>query len=186
MQSDATTLLTLARSGDARAVDTLMPLVYDQLRAEAARLFQRERGSELQPTAIVHEAYLKLVDQERAQWQDSVHFRRVAASVMRRLLVDNARKRRSRKRGGDWERITLSTGLFGVQSKEIDVVELDDLIGRLGEADERAAAVVVYRVFGGLTIVETADVLEISTASVDRDWEFARTWLHRHLFPPTE
>ncbi len=180
---DPTSLLTAARDGDVRAADQLMPIVYEELRAIAAVLVAREHAdSGLQATAIVHEAYLRLVDQTRVAWKDSVHFRRVAATIMRRVLVDEARQRDRLKRGGHLQRVTLTTNIFA-NTDSIDLLELDDLIETLAAEDERSAATVVYRFFGGLTLEETAATLDVSSATVERDWQFARTWLYRHLFP---
>ncbi len=177
-----TRLLLQASSGDARAADQLLPRVYDELRRVAQRLMELERaGHTLQATALVHEAYLKLVDQDRAAWKDETHFFAVAAAAIRRILVDHARARGRRKRGGDQERLDLDTQVLGAPRPGIDVLELDDLLGALAIDDPRAAQLVELRFFGGLTSGQAARHLGISTATADRDWRYARAWLLQRL-----
>jgi RNA polymerase sigma factor (TIGR02999 family) len=170
----------------------LMPLVYDQLRRVAAARFGRERANHtLQPTALVHEAYLRLVDQRRVRWQNRAHFIGVAAHLMRRILIDHARSHRAAKRGGPQEKFTLANAideLPAVQTPagqndidEIDVLALEEALTRLTALDAQQGRIVELRFFGGLTVEETAEVLGISAATVKRDWRLAKAWLHREM-----
>lgn len=166
----------------------LMPLVYDQLHRVAAARFQRERGNHtLQPTALVHEAYLRLVDQRRVRWQNRAHFIGVAAQLMRRILIDHARGHRAAKRGGAPGRFTLANidELPAVQRPaepcEIDVLALDEALARLTALDAQQGRIVELRFFGGLTVEETAEVLGISPTTVKREWRLAKAWLHREI-----
>ena len=177
-----TKLLLQASSGDRRAADQLMPLVYDELVRLAQQLMQMERaGHTLQATALVNEAYLKLVDQGRADWKDETHFFAVAATAIRRILVDHARTHGRRKRGGEQARVELDTQVIGAPYDGIDILELDDLLEALAADDPRAAQVVELRFFGGLTGEQTARHLDISTATAERDWRYARAWLLQRL-----
>ncbi|MHC4429512.1 MAG: sigma-70 family RNA polymerase sigma factor [Planctomycetota bacterium] len=180
---DATELLVGAREGDRRAADEFTPLVYDQLRALAQHLLAQERrGHSLEATALVHEAYLKLVDQTRATWRDELHFFAVAATAIRRILVDHARGRLRQKRGGASNRLTLETDLLDPSRPEHDLVELDDLLRALEIDDPRSGRIVELRFFGGLTIDQAAEFLEVSTATIERDWRYARAWLFERLY----
>jgi len=177
-----TNLLLQASSGDRRAADQLMPLVYEELVRLAQQLMQMERaGHTLQATALVNEAYLKLVDQGRADWKDETHFFAVAATAIRRILVDHARTHGRRKRGGEQARVELDTQVIGAPYDGIDILELDDLLEALAADDPRAAQVVELRFFGGLTGEQTARHLDISTATAERDWRYARAWLLQRL-----
>lgn len=170
--------------GDARAAERLMPVVYQQLRALAQEHLKHERPDQtLQATALVHEAYLRMVDQTRAQYRDRNHFFAVAATMIRRVLVDHARARAAAKRGGagDWTRITLDSAVDWTGTREIDLLAIDDALQKLARLSERQARVVEMRFFGGLTIDQTADTLGVSTATVENDWAVARAWLHREL-----
>jgi RNA polymerase sigma factor (TIGR02999 family) len=171
-----------AREGDSRATDQLLPLVYDRLRALAQELMQQERpGHTLQATALVHEGYLKLVDQQRAQWQDRAHFFAVAAQAIRRILVDHARGRGRAKRGGAGAKLTLNEELAATYDEVADVVALDDALVQLAESHPQHARITEMRFFAGLTIEESAAVLGMSTRTVDRHWRYARAWLYRAL-----
>ena len=177
-----TKLLKAHAAGDTGALNDLLPLVYDELRRMAHRRMQEERsGHTFSTTALVHEAYLELVDLNRIDWQDRNHFFALAARVMRHVLVDYAVKRNAEKRGGDRDRVPLR------DEDAPDELHLDDMLAvhqaltRLGERDERQARVVECRFFGGLTIAETAEALDISPATVGRDWRVARAWLNREL-----
>ncbi len=177
-----TNLLLQASSGDRRAADQLMPLVYDELVRLAQQLMQMERaGHTLQATALVNEAYLKLVDQGRADWKDETHFFAVAATAIRRILVDHARTHGRRKRGGDQARVELDTQVIGAPCDGIDILELDDLLEALAADDPRAAQLVQLRFVGGLTVEQAARHLDISTATAHRDWRYARAWLLHRL-----
>ena len=179
---DVTALLARASDGDSRAADELLPLVYAELRSLAAGLMGRERVDHtLQPTALVHEAYLKLVNQTQARWEDRTHFFSVAALALRRILVDHARSHGRAKRGGQCTRLQLDDGLIAAFEDAVDLVALNDALGRLAELDTQRAQVVELRFFGGLTIDEVAAVLEVSSRTVERQWRYARAWLFREL-----
>lgn len=181
---DATQLLTRARGGDAAAAAELLPIVYEELRALAACYLRRERGEHtLQPTALVHEAFVRLVDQVRIEWRDRAHFFRTAAQAMRRVLVDHARARDAAKRGGGCRRVVLDDEVAPQARPQVDLLELDDLLTRLAALNERHAQVIELRFFGGMTIDETAAALGVSTTTVEDDWAVARAWLRRHMRP---
>lgn len=191
--SDATRLLLDWSGGDRSALERLMPLVYDELRALASRSLRNERsGHTLQGTALVHEAYLRLVDQRRVQWRDRAHFFGVAARLMRRILVDHARRHGAAKRGrgkvGSLEHLKSAGGIAsaigGAPVGGMDVMMLDDALERLAARHPRPERVVELRFFGGLTIEEAAEVLGVSPATVKNDWSFARAWLYRELQGP--
>jgi RNA polymerase sigma factor (TIGR02999 family) len=166
------------RSGQAEALDRLLPIVQDELRQLAASYMRRERRDHtLQVTGLVNEAYLRLVEQKNVSWQDRHHFFGIAAQCMRRVLVDYARQRRAGKRGGGQLFVALDQSIDVAEERGIDVVALDDALDALRELDDRQAKVVELRFFGGLTIAETAHLLNISPATVKRDWETARIWL---------
>ena len=179
-----TRLLHAWREGNLAARDELMPLVYDELRRRAAAYLRRERGGHtLQPTALVHEAYLRMVDQ-RASWHNRSQFFGVAAEMMRRILVDRARARRAAKRSGQWARVTLDHAIAVTRSSDVDVLDLDAALTRLAALDPRKSRIAELRFFGGLSLQETGDVLDVSVATVERDWQFARAWLYDALSSP--
>ncbi len=168
----------------ALSADDLMPLVYQELRRLAARYLSRERaGVTLQPTGLVHEAYLRLARQDRARFNDRAHFFRLAAQTMRRILVDRYRGRRAQKRGADPVRITLSDAGVCDPGASVDLLALHDALERLALLDEQQAMIVQLRFFAGLTVEETAEALGISTPTVKRDWAMARAWLVVTLGP---
>ena len=168
--SDVTALLDDWTRGDARALDRLLPLVYDELRRIAARQLRRERaGHTLQPTALVHEAYVKLVDQRRVDWRSRAHFYGVASQVMRRLLVDHARRHMANKRGNGLEWVAIDEALNVPAPTQIPVLLLDDVIGRLETLDRRLAQLVELRAFGGCTLEEAAEVLQVSESTAKRE-----------------
>jgi RNA polymerase sigma factor (TIGR02999 family) len=168
--------------GDKEALDQLMPLVYDELRRQAARYLRREQaGQTLQTTALIHEAYVRLVDQRNVQWQNRAHFFGIAAQLMRRILVDHARTKKRVKRGGSDVRVSLGDATVAVKGQDLDVVALDEALDRLAQIDEQQSRVVELRFFSGLTVEETAEVMGISKATVKRDWSMAKAWLHREL-----
>jgi RNA polymerase sigma factor (TIGR02999 family) len=178
--SDVTRLLVDLSGGRSSAADELLPLVYAELRGMAARLLHHERPDHtLQPTALVHEAYLRLVDQRVGTWENRAHFLGIAAQAMRRILVDHARRRGTAKRRGT--RVTLDSAIGPPTGPSIDLLEVDAAVARLARLDERQAKVVELRFFGGLTVEETASVLGVGSATVKRDWTVARAWLHREL-----
>ena len=177
-----TQLLIEWNNGRSGALQDLLPLVYGELRGLAARRLRRERPDHtLQPTALVHEAYIRLVDQRRVRWQNRAHFYGVAAQVMRRILVDRARKRAADKRGAGWQRVTLVGDKTPNGSRDVDVLALDDALQRLAALDPQQERIVELRYFGGLTLDETAEVMGISTATVKREWAIARAWLRAQL-----
>jgi RNA polymerase sigma factor (TIGR02999 family) len=181
---EVTELLEALSAGKQEALHDLLPLVYTELRRQAARYLRRERADHtLQPTALVHEAYLRLVEQRNVQWQNRAHFFGIAAQAMRRILVDHARTRQRVKRGGPQHRTSLTSANLAVEAQSIDVIAVDDALKRLSELDERQARVVELRFFGGLSVEETAEVLDISPATVKREWSMAKTWLHTELYP---
>jgi len=178
--SDVTRLLLDLSNGRREATDELLPLVYAELRELAARLLRNERPDHtLQPTALVHEAYLRLVDQRVGTWENRAHFLGIAAQAMRRILVDHARRRGTAKRRG--ARVTLDDAVAPPTGPSVDLLEIDAALGRLAGLDARQARVVELRFFGGLTLEETAAVLGVGPATVKRDWTVARAWLHREL-----
>lgn len=175
-------LLTGIRSGDRVSAERLLPIVYDQLRDIAARQMRGEaENNTLQPTALVHEAYLKLVDQSRVDWKGRTHFVAVAAQAMRRILVDHARHRQALKRGGEFRRITLDEGLAAEWQTDQDVLSLDCALEKLAQLDQGQARIVELRFFGGLQIDEVAEALGMSKRSVEREWTMIRAWLRREL-----
>jgi RNA polymerase sigma factor (TIGR02999 family) len=179
---EVTALLLAWSGGDREALERLIPLVYGDLRKRAAAYLRRERaGHTLQPTALVHEAYLKLVDETRVKWQNRAHFFGVASRAMREVLVDHARRRKSAKRGSGETRITLVEAAASTPPRSLDLLALDIALDRLTALDERQGKLVELRVFGGLTIDETAEALGISPATVSREWKHAETWLHREI-----
>jgi len=168
--------------GDKEALDQLMPIVYEELRRQAARYLRREQaGHTLQTTALIHEAYVRLVDQRNVQWQNRAHFFGIAAQLMRRILVDHARAKKRVKRGGSDVRVSLADADVAVKGQELDVVAVDEALQRLAAIDEQQSRVVELRFFSGLTVEETAEVMGISKATVKRDWAMAKAWLHREL-----
>jgi len=183
LRSDVTDLLLAARSGDRPgALHDLLDAVYPELHRMARGLMRGERpGHTLQPTALVHEAYLALVDQSRVDWQGRAHFFGAAARVMRQILVDHARARRAAKRGGGELRVTFDEALGHGAAQDVALLDLHDGLDRFARLDPRAARIVELRVFGGLTIAEVAEVLAISKRTVDGDWAMARMWLAREL-----
>jgi RNA polymerase sigma factor (TIGR02999 family) len=179
---DVTNLLADWSRGDRQALERLVPLVYRELRAIAAGHLRGERRDHtLQPTALVHEAYLKLVDQTRADWKNREHFFAVAAQMMRRILVDHARAHRAVKRGRDVEKVSLETAHELVSAPVPDVLALDDALTRLSALDARQGQVVELRCFGGLTIEETAVAMDLSPTTVKQEWRLAKAWLVREL-----
>lgn len=176
--ANVTQLLRAVASGDRREMDALMSAIYTDLRRLAMSHMQGERRSHtLQPTALVHEAYLRLINQRSTQWQDRVHFFAVASRVIRRILVDHARERNAQKRGGGAQRVELERAELADSVEGIDLLALDDALAALAEIDARQAQIVELRFFGGLTVDEVAEIMGIAPRSVDRDWRCARAWL---------
>jgi RNA polymerase sigma factor (TIGR02999 family) len=180
--SSITALLNRWRQGDSKALEQLLPVVYEELRRIAARQLRRERANHtLQPTALVHEAYLKLVGQRRIEWQNRAQFFGVAAQLIRRILVDHVRTRRAAKRGAGALTVPLDDAVFEPVRRDIDLVKLDDALFSLAAKDEQQSRVVELRFFGGLSIEEPAHVLGISASTVKRDWVAAKAWLYRDM-----
>jgi len=186
-QQTATRLLNRASGGEVAAAADLLPLVYDELRALAEHFFKNERADHtLQPTALVHEAYMRLVDSDAIEWKSRAQFFVIAAKAMRNILVDHARARGRQKRGGGWQELTLSAverdlGDKDPGGKVIDMLALDDALERLAEVDERKARLVELRFFAGLSSEDAAGLLDISRTTAAEDWRMARAWLHREL-----
>jgi len=179
---NVTQLLIDWGKGDKEALDKLVPLVYEELHRQAARYLRHERvGHTLQTTALIHEAYVRLVDQRNVHWQNRAHFFGIAAQMMRRILVDHARTKKRAKRGGSDIRISFTEAALKTPDRNLDIVALDEALERLAEIDEQQSRIVELRFFSGLTVEETAEVLSISTATVKRDWSMAKAWLHREV-----
>jgi RNA polymerase sigma-70 factor, ECF subfamily len=178
-----TQLLLRWSHGDQNALDKLMPLVYSELRKLAGNYLRRERPDHtLQPTALVNEAYLKLIDQRDAKWQNRAHFFGVAAQLMRRILVDHARAHQAAKRGGsDKQRLSITSAGQLSEEPDTDILALHEALNELTEIDPQQGRIVELKFFGGLSIEETAEVLDIGHATVERDWKMARAWLRRKL-----
>jgi RNA polymerase sigma-70 factor (ECF subfamily) len=180
-QEEVSTLLQAWTDGDRAALEKLTPIVYEELRRLARHYMSRERRDHvLQTTALVNEAYMRLVDCTRMQWQNRAHFFAVSAQLMRRILLDHARKR-NQKRGAGLAHVSLDSAALVGRHPGSDLVALDDALGTLARMDERKAKVVELRFFGGLSVEETAEVLKISSITVMRDWSTARAWLYREL-----
>jgi RNA polymerase sigma factor (TIGR02999 family) len=183
---DVSQLLQAWTGGDQKALEALTPVVYDELRRLARNYMRRERpGHSLQTTALVNEAYIRLVDYKRMQWQNRAHFFAVSAQLMRRILVDHAR-RHNLKRGGDARQVSLEEAAAVTGERTSDLVSLDEAMNALARIDPRKMQVVEMRFFGGLSVEETAEVLKVSPVTVMRDWSTAKAWLYRELTGGTD
>ena len=181
-QHEVTQILQNWSGGDSEAPARLMPFVYDEMRRLARVFLAKERGNHtLQPTALVHEAYVRLIDQTRVNWQNRAHFYGIAASMMRRVLIDHARAHATDKRGGATIRLSIDDVQVPVEERAAALLDLDEALERLKEIDERKCKIVEMRFFGGLSDEEIAEVLDVSTRTVLRDWKTARLWLYREL-----
>jgi len=177
-----THLLKEWSEGDQQALDELTPLVYEELRQQAARYLRKERPNHsLQATALINEAFLRLIDVKDVQWQNRAHFFAIAANLMRRILVDHARRRDAEKRGGSQVCLTLDEGLAWANEPDVDLLAIDEALDRLAIIDEQQARIVELRFFSGLTVEETATALGVSPKTVKRDWSVARAWLKREI-----
>jgi RNA polymerase sigma factor (TIGR02999 family) len=182
LQTAVTQMLIDASHGNRQAMDQLTPLVYQELRRLAAsKMRQESKGSTLQPTALVHEAYIKLINQHSVQWQNRAHFFAIAAQEMRRILLMHAREKRAQKRGSGDRQITLKEGMALTEAHMEELIALDTALDRLAALDVRQARIVELRFYAELSVDETAEVLEIGTATVKREWAMARAWLLREL-----
>ena len=179
---DATQVLSDLTGGDASAADRLMPLVYSQLRALAGSFFRGQPADHtIQPTALVHEAFVRMVNQTDVHWRSRAHFYAVAATAMRQILTDYARRRRSAKRGHGWRKVVLDETPGANEQHPIDLIALNEALDRLAELDSRKHRVVELRFFGGLSVEDVAEVMGVSKATVEKDWRAARAWLNREL-----
>ncbi len=184
VSNDLTMLLRASASGDPRDAERLMSVIYDDLKRIAAGQLRQERpGHTLHPTALVHEAYLRLVNQRTAEWNDRLHFFSIAARIIRRILIDHARERNALKRGGERRPISLDAVEVAAPMNDRDLVALDEALTELATLSERQSRIVELRFFGGLTIAEIASALEMGSRSVDREWQIARAWLYQRLAP---
>jgi RNA polymerase sigma-70 factor, ECF subfamily len=180
--SRVTQLLEKFQSGDHQTADQLFAEVYTELRARAAAYLRRERKNHtLRPTELVHEAYLKLVDQTRVDWQGKVHFLAIAAQAMRRILVDHARRRDAAKRGGNWYHIALDDNLLIESHHDVNLLALEDALNKLAKLSPSQAQMIELRFFGGLSVAEVAKEMEMPKRSVEREWTMVRAWLRREL-----
>jgi len=181
-KTDVTQLLSKAQSGDENALNELLPLVYNELRRVAANQLKSERGDHtLQATALVHEAYIRLLEQKEVDWRNRAHFFSIASEMMRRILVNYAVQRNAKKRGDGATKIALDEAISFANQRDFDLVSLDDALKNLEKFDEKQAKIVELRFFGGLTIEETAEVLEISDSTVKREWRMAKAWLKTQI-----
>lgn len=182
--TEITEILQDWSDGKSEALDELLPLVYRELHLQAERYLRRERPDHtLQTTALINEAYLKLVDQKSVRWQNRAHFFAIAAQAMRRILVDHARARQRDKRGGEAEKISIedATEMASAEGVNIDLIALDDALKKLAKMDEQKARIVELRYFSGLSVKETAEVMSVSTDTIERHWTMAKAWLLREL-----
>ncbi len=179
---DVTQLLIELSKGNRVTVDLLLPLIYDELRRLAMSYLRRERADHtLQATALVHEAYLRLIDQTRVNWQNRAHFFGVAAQIMRRLLVDYARRHNAEKRGADFQKLTLDENIDKAVERSEEIVALDRALEELAAIDEQKARIVELRYFGGLTVEETAEVMGVTPVTIKRHWRMAKAWLYGRM-----
>jgi RNA polymerase sigma factor (TIGR02999 family) len=181
-RSEVTRWFIAGSNGDAEALDHLLPLVYDELHRQAVRFFNRERaGHTLQPTALVNEVYLRLINQHDVNWQNRAQFFGIAAEMMRRILVSHARGRQAAKRGGAAQQITLDDGVAAAPQRDINLLALDEALTRLEQLDPEKSRVVELRFFTGLSVGETAEVMGVSPRTIDRQWQTAKAWLYREI-----
>lgn len=181
-KGEVTRWLIAGSDGDAHALDSLLPLVYEELHRQAVGFFHRERaGHTLQPTALVNEVYLRLINQQEVSWQNRAQFFGIAAQMMRRILVSHARSRQAKKRGGAAERITLVEEMAAAPERDVNLLALDDALTRLESLDPDKSRMVELRFFSGLSVEETAEVMGVSPRTIDRQWQTAKAWLHREI-----
>lgn len=180
--NEVTRIISAIREGDKRATDKLLPLIYEELRILAAQKLSRERpGQTLQATALVHEAYIRMLGGQEQDWKSRGHFFKAAAEAMRRILIDNARRKQRLKRGGDLQRVDLQEVDLGIEGPSDDLIALDEALEKLSKKDKVKAELVGLRFFAGLTNEQAAKVLDISTNTADRYWAYSRSWLHLEI-----
>jgi RNA polymerase sigma-70 factor, ECF subfamily len=181
-RGEVTRWLVAGTGGDSRALESLLPLVYEELHRHAVRFFHRERASHtLQPTALVNEVYLRLINQHEVSWQNRAQFFGIAAQMMRRILVSHARAREAKKRGGSAQHITFCEGLAAEPERDVNLLVLDEALTRLEALDPDKSRMVELRFFSGLSVEETAEVMGVSPRTIDRQWQTAKAWLHREI-----
>ena len=179
---NVTKMLRDWRNGDQEALEQLIPVVYDELHRQAARYLRREHpGHTLQTTALIHEAYLRLIKQQNIEWQNRAHFYAIAARLMRQILVDHARRRQATKRGGSDIKVPLEEAMVISPGENVDLVALDEALTRLAAIDPQQSRIVELRYFSGLSVEETAEVLGVSSRTVNRDWNVAKAWLRQQI-----
>ena len=179
---NVTKMLRDWRNGDQEALEQLIPVVYDELHRQAARYLRREHpGHILQTTALIHEAYLRLINQQNIEWQNRAHFYAIAARLMRQILVDHARRRQATKRGGSDIKVPLEEAMVISPGENVDLVALDEALTRLAAIDPQQSRIVELRYFSGLSVEETAEVLGVSSRTVNRDWNVAKAWLRQQI-----
>jgi RNA polymerase sigma factor (TIGR02999 family) len=184
-KNEITQWLSECRGGDREALEKLLPLVYDELHRRAVGLFSEERsGHTLQPTALVSDVYLQLVNQRKADWQNRAQFFALAARMMRRILVSHARSHRAAKRGGAETRITLAEEIAAVPERDVNLLAVDEALTKLDEIDPEKSRMVELRFFSGLSVEETAEVMGVSPRTIDRQWQTAKAWLYREIGTP--
>jgi len=182
VMSDVTRILVAIEQGDAKAADELLPLVYEELRRLAAKKMSQEPpGQTLQATALVHEAYIRLVGAENQKWTGRIHFFAAAAEAMRRILIENARRKQRRRRGGDRQRIDMDDEDVAIEGPSIDIIALDEALTKLTKEDRTVAELVKLRYFAGLTLGQAANILGVSRRTADRYWAYARAWLYQEI-----
>jgi RNA polymerase sigma factor (TIGR02999 family) len=180
--SEVTQWLANCKAGDREALESLLPLVYEELHRQAVRFFSRERaGHTLQPTALVNEVYLRLVDQDEMKWQNRAQFFGIAAQMMRRILVSHARSRNAAKRGGGDHCITLDEGVAMTPQRDVNLLAVDEALTKLETIDPEKSRMVELRFFSGLSVEETAELMGVSPRTIDRQWQTAKAWLHREI-----
>jgi RNA polymerase sigma-70 factor (ECF subfamily) len=181
-RGEVTRWLVAGTGGDAHALESLLPLVYEELHRQAVRFFRRERADHtLQPTALVNEVYLRLINQNEVNWQNRAQFFGIAAQMMRRILVSHARGREAKKRGGAAQHITLQEDLAAAPQRDLNLLAVDEALTRLEAVDPEKSRMVELRFFSGLSVDETAEVMGVSPRTVDRQWQTAKAWLHREI-----
>jgi RNA polymerase sigma factor (TIGR02999 family) len=181
-KKDVTQWLAACKADDTRALESLLPFVYDELHRQALHFFVRERaGHTLQPTALVNEVYLRLINQRGMKWQNRAQFFAIAAQMMRRILVSHARARAAKKRGGGETRMTLDEGVAAAPERDVNLLALDDALKQLEAIDAEKSRIVELRFFSGLSVEETAEVMGVSPRTIDRQWQMAKAWLHREM-----